>query len=63
MKIIKVEHNCYLKCSLAGKYRKFDGRIIKVSYFVMKLADYGELYEIIENPLIFTEKLARSVYQ
>jgi hypothetical protein len=50
------------KCNLAGTYRKFDGRVIQVSYFVMKLADYGEIYEIIERSPNFSEKLARNLY-
>ncbi|KAM3134272.1 hypothetical protein pb186bvf_013557 [Paramecium bursaria] len=56
--IIKV-----IQCKIDGVYRKIDGRQNQVSYFVMELADQGDLYELIEQTPIFSEKFARNIFQ
>ena len=58
------EHIIKLKSvSLDGDYRKVDGRVEKVMYYVMKVAELGELYQIIENTPKFSESLARHYFK
>ncbi|CAK73328.1 unnamed protein product (macronuclear) [Paramecium tetraurelia] len=59
------EHNNIIKiiqCSINGKYRKVDGRLCQVSYFVMELADQGELFELLEQTHQFSEKFSRGIF-
>ena len=52
-----------LKVNLTGQYRKADGRTKKVLYYIMKLAEFGELYDVIESTPKFPEKLARYFFK
>ncbi|CAD8142469.1 unnamed protein product [Paramecium pentaurelia] len=59
------EHNNIIKivqCSINGMYRKVDGRLCQVSYFVMELADQGELFELLEQTHQFSEKFSRGIF-
>jgi len=61
-----MEHNNIIKLkyvSIEGVYRKADGRTAKVLYYVMKIAEYGELFNIIESTPKFPEKLARYFFK
>lgn len=42
-----------------GTLQKKNGRQIKVQYYVMKLAHFGELFNFIEETEEFNEKMAR----
>ena len=48
-----------LYVNLNGLYTKYDGRVIKVVYYVMKYADFGELYNFLEHTPHFSEDIAR----
>jgi len=48
-----------LHVNLNGVYTKYDGRVIKVVYYVMKYAEYGELYNFLEHTPHFSEDIAR----
>jgi Serine/threonine protein kinase len=45
--------------NLAGEYRKLNGKSFKVAYYSMKFAEYGELFQILQESENFTERLAR----
>ncbi len=49
--------------SLKGEYRKSDGSTRRVAYYVMKIADFGELYNIVEATPVFPENLARYYFK
>ena len=44
-----------------GIYKKVDGRTIKVAYFVMKYALYGEIFELIESQIL-SENLSKYIF-
>ena len=48
-----------INCNLNGECKRTDGRITKVAYYVMKFAEYGELFKIIQNTPNFSEKCTR----
>ncbi|KRX00743.1 Protein kinase-like domain [Pseudocohnilembus persalinus] len=48
---------------LKGQLKKPDGRVFEVMYYVMKLADMGELFQIIDVTSNFSEKTARYYFQ
>ena len=56
--VIKLIH-----VSMDGNYRKADGRTFKVTYYVMKIAEFGELFNIIEETPKFPEKIARYYFR
>ena len=49
--------------NLNGEYRKYYGKVYKVVYYVMKIADYGELYKFLEITKSFKEKYARFYFK
>ncbi|CAD8193389.1 unnamed protein product [Paramecium pentaurelia] len=49
-------------CRMNGNYKKIDGRIQQVSYFVMELANQGELFQLLEQTQQFSEKFARNIF-
>lgn len=46
------------ECESSPKFKK----TFKVCYYVMKLAEYGELFRFIEHTDRFSERLARSIF-
>ena len=52
-----------LSLSLNGIYKKKDGKIKKVIYYVMEIAEYGELYTIIDTTSNFPEEMARYFFK
>jgi hypothetical protein len=56
--IIKIRH-----VSVNGEYRKFTGATSKVVYFVMNIADYGELYQFLEANRSWQEKHSRYFFR
>jgi serine/threonine protein kinase len=56
--IIKIRH-----VSVNGEYRKFTGSSSKVVYFVMNIADYGELYQFLEANRSWQERHARYFFR
>ena len=52
-----------ISLSLNGIYKKKDGKIKKVIYYVMEIAEYGELYSIIDTTLNFPEEMARYFFK
>jgi hypothetical protein len=52
-----------ISLSLNGIYKKRDGKIKKVIYYVMDIAEYGELYNIIDITTNFPEDLARYFFR
>ena len=49
--------------NLAGEYKKSDGFVKKVVYYVMKYAEYGELFEILQQFESFPERIARYYFR
>lgn len=45
--------------NLYGVISKYDGRTIKVVYYVMKYAEYGEMFNFLEQTPHFSENIAR----
>lgn len=39
--------------SLNGEYKKYNGKISHAIYYVMKIADFGELYKFLEHTPTF----------
>ena len=56
--IVEIEY-----INIDGVYKKRDGREIKVIYYIMKIAEYGELYNFLQFTPIFSEKLARFYFK
>ena len=56
--IVEIEY-----INIDGIYKKRDGRVIKVIYYIMKIAEYGELYNFLQFTPIFSEKLARFYFK
>jgi len=52
-----------LYANLNGEYKKFNGKVKKVVYYSMKIADYGELYKYLEMTRNFKEKYARFYFK
>jgi serine/threonine protein kinase len=52
-----------LYVNLNGEYRKCSGKSYKVMYYVMKIAEYGEFYKILEHTPKLPEKLARYFFR
>jgi len=52
-----------ISLSLNGIYKKKDGKIKKVIYYVMEIAEYGELYTIIDTTSNFPEEMARYFFK
>lgn len=52
-----------ISLSLNGIYKKQDGKIKKVIYYVMDIAEYGELYNIIDSTPSFSEYLTRHFFR
>lgn len=52
--IIEIVH-----VNLNGKIVKHDGRVIKVCYYLMKYAHYGELFKFLELTPHFSENISR----
>jgi SNF-related kinase/serine kinase len=52
-----------IHANLNGEYMKADGRISKAAYYVMKYAEYGEIYKMLQNSAKFSEKTARYYFQ
>ncbi len=48
--------------NLDGEYKHLNGNTRRVSYYVMKYAEYGELFEILQQFETFPEKLARQFF-
>jgi len=48
--------------NLEGEYRKPNGNVFKVVYYVMRYAEYGELFEILQQFESFPEKIARHFF-
>jgi serine/threonine protein kinase len=49
--------------NLKGEIKKPNGKIIKVVYYVMKFAEYGELFEILQQTTSFSERIARYYFR
>jgi len=49
--------------NLRGEYKKPNGKIVKVVYYVMRFAEYGELFEILQKTTSFSERLARYYFK
>jgi len=49
--------------SVMGKYQKPNGKIKNVIYYVMKYAEYGELFEILQKTTSFSERIARYYFR
>jgi len=45
--------------NLEGQYRKFDGTCHSVAYYVMELAEHGELFQFLHDSPKFDERMAR----
>ena len=43
-----------LDFNVAGVYRTPDGQVSKILYYVMKIAQNGELFRIIKEPELFS---------
>lgn len=52
--IIEIVH-----VNLNGNIVKHDGRVIKVCYYIMKYAHYGELFKFLEQTPHFSENISR----
>ena len=62
----EITHKSMIKINfvnLNGEYRKYYGKVYKVVYYVMKIADYGELYKFLEITKSFKEKYARFYFK
>ncbi len=62
----ELRHSCIIKIrhvSVNGEYRKFTGAVSKVVYFVMNIADYGELYQFLEGNRRWQENYARYYFR
>jgi len=49
--------------SLNGEYKKHNGKTQRVIYYVMKIADFGEIYKFLEHTPTFKEKYARFYFK
>jgi len=52
-----------LEVNLLGEYKKPNGSITRVCYYVMKFAEFGELFEIMQQTENFSESLARYYFR
>jgi len=51
-----------VRVSIDGEYRKPNGTVYKVVYYIMKYAEFGELFEILQQFESFPEKIARHYF-
>ena len=45
--------------NLKGEYKKFEGTCYSVAYYVMKIAENGELFQFLQDTPRFDERVAR----
>ena len=56
--LIQISH-----VNLNGEYKKHNGKVIKVIYYTMNIADFGELYKFLEHTPTFQENYARYYFK
>lgn len=52
-----------LHVNLNGECKKPNGKAVKVVYYVMKYAEYGELFELLQKTNSFSEEMARYYFR
>ena len=48
---------------VGGVYRSPDGRVRRILYYVMQIVSNGELYRIIKETDMFSERIARLIFR